>query len=855
MRINGNLVFNTDASGELQNVYIERVAGLPTFNAAEKGRVIFRTSNALYYYNDGSAWVPFATGGNAAALQTEVDNIETSLGTAINSDGTWNGATAFSGVPLISGAGSITSALITLANYANANDTLAELGDVTLGVLSSGQFLMYNGTDWVNHTLVLADVSDVTATANEVNVLDGIPPTLTATELGYVDGVTSPIQTQLNNKQPLDAGLTALAAFNTNGILVQTADNTFAGRTLVAPVAGITIQDPDGVAGNPTFALANDLAALEGLSTFGYAVRTSADNWTTRDITGQAGRIVVTNGNGVASNTDIDLATVTDAGTGTFLKFTRDSYGRVSGTTAVVASDITTLVSSVYVDAAGDTMTGNLNMGGTNIVTGLAAPSSDTDAANKAYVDAVAAGLSWKQAVHAMSTTNVSISSAPATVDGYTLSSGNRVLLTGQTTSSENGIYVFNGVGNAMTRALDADAFGELNGASVFVQEGTTYADTGWVQTTALTSFSGQVWVQFSGSNTYTWGIGLMITGNTVDVNLGAGITQLPSDEVGIDLYSASGALILTTDGSTPSSASGAGLFLKLAAGGGLTQDTSGLYVAANGITNAMILNDSHGLNADSGTGSLDLGQTLLVVGTPGQGIVTSVSGQTFTITASDAAYSQKGVASFNTNDFTVTAGAVSIKLAGVDNNQLANSTITFAGSAGTPQAVDLGATITFGDGGTHTGVGTLVKTTAVATNQLNIAVREAGYSLPGVASFNSADFTVTSGAVSVIAKNLDSLTDVAITSPSAGQTLVYSTGGSQFVNRSTYYLYTSGGANTTHTVTHNLGQKYCNVTVVDSSDEVVIPQSITFDSATQLTVTFTSAINCKVVVMGVNAA
>ena len=49
--------------------------------------------------------------------------------------------------------------------------------------------------------LHLAKVTDVTATAAEVNVLDGIPSTLTATELGYVDGVTSAIQTQLDNKQ------------------------------------------------------------------------------------------------------------------------------------------------------------------------------------------------------------------------------------------------------------------------------------------------------------------------------------------------------------------------------------------------------------------------------------------------------------------------------------------------------------------------------------------------------------------------------------------------------------------------------------------------------------------------------
>lgn len=60
----------------------------------------------------------------------------------------------------------------------------------------------------------------ITATATEVNVLDGITPT--TTELNYVDGVTSAIQTQLNNKQPLDADLTALAAANNSSVLAAT---------------------------------------------------------------------------------------------------------------------------------------------------------------------------------------------------------------------------------------------------------------------------------------------------------------------------------------------------------------------------------------------------------------------------------------------------------------------------------------------------------------------------------------------------------------------------------------------------------------------------------------------------------
>ncbi len=79
--------------------------------------------------------------------------------------------------------------------------------------------------------------------------------------------------------QPSDATLTALAAFNTNGFLVQTAADTFAGRTLTAPAAGITIANPAGTAGDPTFALANDLAAVEALTGTGIARRTGADAW------------------------------------------------------------------------------------------------------------------------------------------------------------------------------------------------------------------------------------------------------------------------------------------------------------------------------------------------------------------------------------------------------------------------------------------------------------------------------------------------------------------------------------------------------------------------------------------------
>src|SRR5690349_17554090 len=95
MRINGNLVLNTDATGEIQNVFIERLASAPSFNSAQKGRIYFNTTTALYYFNNGAAWAPFATGGDASSLQAEVDGVEAALGSGIDGNGDFV-ASAFS---------------------------------------------------------------------------------------------------------------------------------------------------------------------------------------------------------------------------------------------------------------------------------------------------------------------------------------------------------------------------------------------------------------------------------------------------------------------------------------------------------------------------------------------------------------------------------------------------------------------------------------------------------------------------------------------------------------------------------------------------------------------------------------
>lgn len=170
--------------------------------------------------------------------------------------------------------------------------------------------------------------------------------------------------------------------------------------------------------------------------------------------------------------------------------------------------------------------TASVSLGSQNI-TNLLDPTSAQHAATKNYVDSVAQGLDAKPSVATLATANLTLS-GDQTIDGVLVIIGTRILLTGQTTTSQNGIWV--GSSGSWHRPTDFAAASSQFGTYVFVEGGSaTYASTGWVlaASTAVTvDTDSEVWTQFSGAGEITVTTPIQKSGNalsllTVPVTLG----------------------------------------------------------------------------------------------------------------------------------------------------------------------------------------------------------------------------------------------------------------------------------------------------------------------------------------------
>lgn len=156
------------------------------------------------------------------------------------------------------------------------------LGDVVITNPQDGEVVMYDTATgkWINNSVEAGAGyqpldTELTALATTTSAADALPyftgsgtattTTLTSTARGLLDDTSeSAMRTTLGltigtDVQVYDATLTALAAYNTNGILVQTAADTFAGRTLTGTANQITVTNGDGVSGNPTLSIPYNL--------------------------------------------------------------------------------------------------------------------------------------------------------------------------------------------------------------------------------------------------------------------------------------------------------------------------------------------------------------------------------------------------------------------------------------------------------------------------------------------------------------------------------------------------------------------------------------------------------------------
>ena len=323
----------------------------------------------------------------------------------------------------------------------------------------------------------------------------------------------------------------------------------------------------------------------------------------------------------------------------------------ISGLTSLVIDDITINGQTLSTSSANKDI--NINPHGTGTVK---VPSGYEDRsgfdsqslANKAYVDQVAQGLDTKPSCRAGTTADLSAtydngssgvgatltagSNGAIVIDGVSLSVDDRVLVKNQTTASENGIYSVSTQGDGstafvLTRATPEDQPSELSGgAFVFVEEGTANADNGYVFThTGAPTFGTTALdvAQFSGAGQIDAGAALSKTGNRLDVEV-----DNSSIEVNVD------ALRVKALGITNSMLAGS--------------------IASSKLADPLFFTDE-----SSTQGSVQLGGTLEFLA--GEGMNTTASGNTLTITGELASTTNIGVAKFTSDNFTVTSGEVEV--------------------------------------------------------------------------------------------------------------------------------------------------------------------------------------------------
>jgi hypothetical protein len=186
------------------------------------------------------------------------------------------------------------------------------------------------------------------------------------------------------------------------------------------------------------------------------------------------------------------------------------------GNASLVNSSLTVGTTNIALGAT------SLTLGGLTSVAVTQDPTSDLQLATKQYVDNIAQGLDPKASCVYSTTGNIALSGLATQAGGEwpsSLSGGERILVKNQSAQAENGIYVSSA--GSWARASDMDNWSEVPSSFVFIEEGATLADTGWVTTAnqgGTIGITAMPWVQFSGAGTFTAGTGLTLSGTQFSI-------------------------------------------------------------------------------------------------------------------------------------------------------------------------------------------------------------------------------------------------------------------------------------------------------------------------------------------------
>lgn len=388
----------------------------------------------------------------------------------------------------------------------NIVGTLSVTGHTTMeGVTSTGATGTGKHVYDTSPTLITPVLG--VASATTINKVTITAPTSSAT-LTLVDG--SSLITSGAFATTLTATATTNVTLPTTGTLATLAGSeTFTNKTLTTPTIAI-INGSTASSGTLTLRSTSSVSKATAGILMDEAIASTSTTTGTLKITGGLG----VSGNIYAGNFKSDTSvTITAGSTNTNINLVPNGTGTVD-----VAS---------------------------KRITSVATPTTDTDAANKGYVDAVKTGLNVKDSARIASTTALTVTySNGSSGVGATLTNagtlaalnldsvpavvGDRVLIKDQAAALQNGIYTVTNIGSGavawtLTRATDFDnnPTGEVGGGDfVFVQEGTTQGDNGYVVTSngVITVGTSTIdFVQFSGAGQITAGAGLTKSGNTID--------------------------------------------------------------------------------------------------------------------------------------------------------------------------------------------------------------------------------------------------------------------------------------------------------------------------------------------------